>query len=101
MAAVIQHPAYVDAQRREAASRLHDFTSTVEGIVTALVEARFRHLPAEARDGIVAMACLNVAARASGRASVALGTDPLEDWRSAATLGDAIIGDALKQAARL
>jgi len=62
---------------------------------------RLRHLPAEARDGIVAMACLNVAARASGRASVAMGTDLLQDWRSAATLGDAIIGDALEQATRL
>lgn len=100
MGAVIQHPTLLNARQQEAATRLHELANTVEDIVTALVDARCGDIPAEARDGITALVCLNVAARASGRASIAMNGDPLADWRSAQTLGGAVIAEALEQAAQ-
>lgn len=105
MSTVVQHPTLIDARQREAVTRIHELSSAIEGIVTALVDARFDAVPAEVRDGIVALACINVAARASGRGSIAArqgsatGAEMLDDWHRLTPLGDQIILDATEQVA--
>ena len=99
MGTVVKHPSVVEAERRELAAKTTDFAEGISAAASLIVRAQCGDLPDEAHNGLVAMACLSAAARASFTASVAMGSDPLDDWRRAATLGEAIIADALERAA--
>ena len=99
MTNVVSHPSLAAGVVRKAAPDIERLTDAVESIVVTLFQSRFSHLPSVAIDGAMAMACVQIAAKASGRASLAVNSpDLLDDWRCCAMLGDAVLSDVLSRA---